>query len=156
MSILQVGDHVPDVTLSFHDGSRASLRELYQQQNLVLFFYPKDGSPICTKQACAFRDAYEEFNQAAATVIGISSDSLERHQNFADGHRLPFLLAADSNEQLRQAFGIPRSLGLLPGRVTFVVDQQGVIRLVFNSQFSADRHVKQALKILKDANNPPS
>jgi peroxiredoxin Q/BCP len=121
------------------------LADLYCDHVVVLFFYPKDGTAICTKEACAFRDSYEEFTDAGATVVGVSSDSAESHQQFADQHRLPFLLAADSDGALRKAFGVPKTLGLLPGRVTYVIDRQGFIRAVFSAQLAAQRHVQAAL-----------
>jgi thioredoxin-dependent peroxiredoxin len=138
----------PDFTRDAHDGRHVRLADL-RGQIVVLYFYPKDGTPVCTKEACAFRDAYEDFVRAGAVVIGVSSDSLDRHQAFADGHRLPFLLLADEDGSLRKAFGVPKSLGLLPGRVTYVIDQAGIVRHVFSSQFSADRHVTEALEITR-------
>ena len=81
----------------------------------MLFFYPKDGTAVCTKEACSFRDAYEDFVQAGAVVIGVSSDSAESHQAFASGHRLPFVLLADADGSLRKAFGVPKTLGIMPG-----------------------------------------
>jgi thioredoxin-dependent peroxiredoxin len=82
-------------------------------------------------------------------VIGVSSDSSASHQAFASGHRLPFLLLTDSDGSLRKAFGVPKTLGLLPGRVTYVIDRQGIVRHVFNSQFQSERHVSEALKIVR-------
>jgi peroxiredoxin Q/BCP len=116
---------------------------------VVLYFYPKDGTPVCTKEACAFRDAYEDFVRAGAVVIGVSSDSLDRHATFAAGHHLPFLLLADEDGSLRKAFGVTKTLGLLPERVTYVIDQEGIVRHEFSSQFSADRHVTEALEIVR-------
>jgi thioredoxin-dependent peroxiredoxin len=139
------GDPAPNVTLHFHTGESIPLADLYRDRVVVLFFYPKDGTAICTKEACAFRDSYEQFTDAGATVIGVSSDSAESHQQFADQHRLPFLLATDPDGALRKAFGVPKTLGLLPGRVTYVIDHEGVIRAVFSAQFAAERHVRAAL-----------
>jgi len=112
---------------------------------LVLFFYPKDDTPICTKEACAFRDSYETFSAAGAEVIGISSDSAASHRAFAARHKLPFLLASDADGSLRKAFGVPKTLGLFPGRVTYVVDRDGIIRLVFSAQLASQDHVTKAL-----------
>jgi thioredoxin-dependent peroxiredoxin len=139
-------DHpAPNVTLRLHTGESLPLADLYRDRVVVLFFYPKDGTAICTKEACAFRDSYEQFTTAGATVVGVSSDSAESHQQFAHQHRLPFLLAADPDGALRKAFGVPRTLGLLPGRVTYVIDRQGIIRAIFSAQFAAHRHVQAAL-----------
>jgi len=112
---------------------------------LVLFFYPKDDTPICTKEACAFRDSYETFSAAGAEVIGISSDNAASHRAFAARHKLPFLLASDADGSLRKAFGVPKTLGLFPGRVTYVVDRDGIIRLVFSAQLASQDHVTKAL-----------
>jgi peroxiredoxin Q/BCP len=143
------GDSAPIPTLRHHNGEYAALADLWRERVVVLFFYPKDNTSICTKEACAFRDAYEEFVAAGATVVGVSSDSAESHQGFAEKHRLPYLLATDEDGALRRAFGVPRTLGLLPGRVTYVIDRQGVIRSAFSAQLAADRHVRSALEAIR-------
>jgi peroxiredoxin Q/BCP len=148
MSAVQ-GGRVPEVRLSLHNGESVALADLWRSHPVVLFFYPKDGTAICTKEACAFRDAYEDFVDAGATVVGVSSDSADRHQTFADQHRLPYLLAADKGGALRRAFGVPKTLGFLPGRVTYVIDRQGVVRHMFSAQLAADRHVQEALDALR-------
>ena len=148
MKPIQTGDRAPTFTAQAHNGQQVSLADFQGKSVVVLYFYPKDDSPVCTKEACAFRDAYEDFVRAGAVVIGVSSDSLDRHQAFASGNRLPFLLLADEDGSLRKAFGVPKTLGLLPGRVTYVIDREGVVRHVFSSQFSADRHVAEALAIV--------
>ena len=119
---------------------------------VVVFFYPKDGTPVCTKEACAFRDAYEDFVEAGAVVIGVSGDSATRHQAFASNHRLPFVLVSDKDGKARRAFGVPKSMGLLPGRVTYVIDREGIVRHLFISQFAADRHVQEALDAIRELN----
>ena len=149
MSRVQVGDPAPDLTLSTHTGEQVSLADYRDKQAVVIFFYPKDGTPVCTKEACSFRDAYQDFVEAGAVVIGVSGDGSARHQAFASDHRLPFLLASDKDGQVRRAFGVPRSLGVLPGRVTYVIDKEGVVRHVFSSQFAADRHVDEALQVVR-------
>jgi len=113
----------------------------------VLFFYPKDDTPECTKEACAFRDGYEEFSKLDAEVVGISSDSVESHRSFAKKHGLPFTLLSDEGGKVRKLYGVPNTLGLFPGRVTYVIDEQGVIRHVFSSQLGTKRHLEEALKI---------
>jgi peroxiredoxin Q/BCP len=123
--------------------------DLWVDHPVVLFFYPKDNSAVCTREACAFRDAYEDFVAAGATVVGVSSDTAESHQQFAAQHRLPFLLATDADGSLRRAFGVSKTLGIIPGRVTFVIDRQGVVRHVFSGQFVADRHVREALAAVR-------
>ena len=148
MKPIQIGERAPAFTAQAHDGQQDSLADFEGKSVVVLYFYPKDDTPVCTKEACAFRDAYEEFVRAGAVVIGVSSDSADRHQAFASGHQLPFLLLPDEDGSLRKAFGVPKSLGIFPGRVTYVIDREGVVRHVFNSQFSADRHVAEALQIV--------
>ena len=152
MSRVEVGDAAPDLTLSTQSGEPIRLADYQGKKFVVLFFYPKDGTPVCTKEACAFRDAYEEFVEAGAVVIGISGDSAAQHQTFASNHRLPFVLASDGDGNARRTFGVPKSMGLFPGRVTYVIDREGIVRHVFSSQFNADRHVREALETLRELN----
>ena len=116
MKKVQVGDQTPDFTWTAPTGGQVRLSDLTNQKKVVvLFFYPKDGSAICTKEACAFRDAYGQFAEAGAVVIGVSGDSAERHSAFAARHNLPFYLVSDADGSIRKAFGVPKTLGLLPG-----------------------------------------
>ncbi|MFW6171213.1 MAG: peroxiredoxin [Planctomycetota bacterium] len=149
MSPIEVGSSAPDLTLSTHTGEQISLSDYRGEKTVVVFFYPKDGMPVCTKEACYFRDAYEDFVDAGAVVIGISSDSAERHQRFAASHNLPFILASDPDGAARRAFGVPKSMGVFPGRVTYVIDQEGVVRHMFSSQMGASRHVEEALEAIR-------
>jgi thioredoxin-dependent peroxiredoxin len=149
MAIVRLGDPVPEVMLMLQTGENVSLADLWRSHPVVLFFYPKDNTAICTKEACVFRDAYEDFVAAGATVVGVSGDSTESHQQFAERHRLPFLLATDADGAVRRAFGVPKTLGLIPGRVTYVIDRAGVVRHVFSGQFTADRHVREALDAVR-------
>jgi peroxiredoxin Q/BCP len=149
MASINVSDRVPDAALRLHNGRLVALADLYRTRPVVLFFYPKNFTSICTKEACAFRDAYQDFVDARATVVGVSSDSADSHQRFADQHRLPYLLAADEDGGLRRAFGVPKTLGFLPGRVTYVIDTSGVVRHVFSAQLAAGRHVREALQALR-------
>jgi thioredoxin-dependent peroxiredoxin len=149
MAVIHVGDKAPPFTAQTHAGGTAALADLLGNQVVVLFFYPRDGTPVCTAEACAFRDAYESFTSAGATVIGISGDSLDRHRDFAQQQKLPFLLISDADGALRKAFGVPKTLGVFPGRVTYVIDRQGVVRHIFNSQFSAGQHVSVALNVVQ-------
>ena len=149
MPSLNVGDRVPDITLQAHDGSTERLGDLIGKRPVVVFFYPKDDTPICTKEACAFRDSYETFSAAGAEVIGISSDSAASHRAFAARHKLPFLLASDADGSLRKAFGVPKTFGLFPGRVTYVIDRDGIVRLVFSAQLASQDHVTKALAAVR-------
>jgi peroxiredoxin Q/BCP len=145
---VKVGERAPGFTLPDANGAEVTLAGL-RGKPVVLYFYPKDDTPGCTKEACSFRDAYEDFRDAGAEVIGVSSDSSESHKKFAARYKLPFTLLADHGGQLRKRYGIPATLGLLPGRVTFVIDAGGVVRHVYNSQLDATRHVREALDVLR-------
>ena len=149
MVSIQVGDCGPDFTAQSQTGQPVSLADYRGTSAVVLFFYPKDGTAICTKEACSFRDAYEDFVQAGAVVIGVSSDSEESHRAFASGHRQPFVLLSDGEGSLRKAFGVHKTLGIMPGRVTYVIDKEGIVRHMFSSQFAADRHVSEALAVVR-------
>jgi thioredoxin-dependent peroxiredoxin len=146
--MLTRGDHIPDVPLVNADGSTVLLGSLIDRP-LVLFFYPKDNTPGCAAEVCAFRDDYEAFVEAGADVIGVSSDDNQSHANFRERHRLPYRLMSDPGGAARKAFGIPKTLGILPGRATFVINRQGTILYAFNSQFAPERHVKNALEALR-------
>ena len=152
MSRIDIGDAAPDLTLTTQSGEQITLADYRGKKAVVVFFYPKDGAPVCTKEACAFRDAYEDFADAGAVVIGVSGDSAARHQAFASNHRLPFVLVSDKDGKARRAFGVPKSMGLLPGRVTYVIDREGIVQHVFISQFAADRHVREALEAIGKLN----
>ena len=145
---LRVGDPAPDFTLPSADGEAVSLSGLRGRAEVVLYFYPKDNTPGCSAEACAFRDSFEAFRDAGAEVIGISADSEESHRQFADRLRLPFLLLSDRDGQVRARYGVPKTLGLLPGRVTYVIDRDGIVRHIFSSQFRPARHIAEALGIL--------
>lgn len=116
----------------------------------MLYFYPKDETICCVQQACRFRDQYEEFLEAGAQVIGVSSDTVESHAAFARKYQLPFLLLSDVDGALRESFGVPKTLGFFQGRVTYVIDYQGIVQLVFSSQLFVGRHPSKALKIVRD------
>ena len=153
-SDVRVGDQAPDFVLPDRTGKMVRLSDFRGRKAVVLYFYPKDDTPGCTKESCAFRDSYEEFSDAGAEVIGVSSDSAESHGKFAAKHRLPFTLLSDQGGQVRARYGVPATLGLLPGRVTFVIDRDGVVRHVFNSQFQATQHVTEALEALRRLERP--
>jgi thioredoxin-dependent peroxiredoxin len=146
---VSVGSKVPDFTLPSQWGEMVNLRDFVGSKPVVLFFYPKDDTPGCTKQACAFRDDYEKFGKLDAEVIGISSDSVESHKRFASKHDLPFTLLSDEKGKVRRLYGVPSTFGLFPGRVTYVIDEEGVVRHVFSSQLGVERHVEEALKALE-------
>lgn len=142
-----VGDAAPDFERPDHQGRPVRLSSL-RPRPVVLFFYPKNHTPACTAEACAFRDAYEVFAEAGAEVIGISTGSVEGHAGFARRHGLPFRLVADDGS-IRRAFGVPRTLGLFPGRVTYVIDGAGTVRHVFNGQLNVSGHIASALEVVR-------
>ena len=148
-SELKVGDPAPDFTLPDRNGRQIRLNDYRGKKPVVLYFYPKDDTPGCTKEACTFRDQYEDFKDAGAEVIGVSSDSGESHARFADKYRLPFVLLSDRDGSVRRQYGVKATLGILPGRVTFVIDEDGVVRHVFNSQLQATQHVAEARTALR-------
>lgn len=143
-----VGALAPDFTLTDADGKPFRLADLRGRKAVVLYFYPKDETPGCTAEACAFRDSYEVFSEAGAEVVGVSADSPEEHRAFATHHRLPFVLLSDPDNLARRLYGVRRSMGILPGRVTYVIDREGIVRHVFDSQFQATRHVVEAMQML--------
>lgn len=146
---VKIGDRAPDFTLSCQSGDKVSLKDFLGQKAVVVYFYPKDDTPGCTAESCAFRDSYEVFKEAGAEVIGISADTTESHKSFASKYKLPFILLSDTNNQVRKLFGVPSTLFVLPGRVTYVIDNEGIIRHIFDSQLDFKAHVNEALKTLK-------
>jgi thioredoxin-dependent peroxiredoxin len=146
---VSVGSKAPDFTLPSQSGETVSLEDFIGKKPVVLFFYPKDDTPGCTKQACAFKDDYEEFGKLDAEIIGISSDSVESHKSFASKHDLPFTLLSDEGGKVRRLYGVPSTFGLFPGRVTYVIDEEGVVRHVFFSQLGVEKHVQEALNALQ-------
>lgn len=148
--MLQKGDRAPDIELQDQDGVSVRLSELWKESVLVLFFYPKDRTFGCTKEACAFRDSYEDFRDDGAEVVGVSSDGAGSHQRFRKAHSLPFRLLSDEHEEARKAFGLGKSLGIMPARVTFVIDQEGKVCSTLNSQFQFRKHFRIALRTVRE------
>lgn len=150
MKKTEVGNPVPLFKLFDQDGNLFSIDSVIGKKNLVIYFYPMDDSPGCTKEACYFRDELGVFREADALIIGISGQSVDSHKKFAEKYQLSFTLLSDEGDKVRKLFGVPVNvLGMLPGRVTYVVDKSGTVVYVFNSQTQAKRHVDEAIKILK-------
>ncbi|HEX3346179.1 MAG TPA: peroxiredoxin [Polyangiaceae bacterium] len=148
---LHVGDPAPDFTLPSSSGGKpVTLSQLHAEKAVVLFFYPKDDTPGCTVEACTFRDSYEAFVDAGAEVVGVSSDSVDSHDRFAEKHKLPMTLLSDPGGKVRALFGVKSTLGLMPGRATFVIDRKGIVRHVFVSQLRAAAHVGEALSVVRE------
>lgn len=147
---LSVGDLLPEFTAFSADDSVFSSKSVLGKKNIILYFYPKDNTRVCTAQACSFRDHFEEFMNLDATVIGISSDSAASHRGFISKYRLPFTLLCDPDRKLRRLFGVENDLlGLIPGRTTYIIDREGVVRFIYDSM-SGITHVMKALEFLKN------
>jgi peroxiredoxin Q/BCP len=147
--MIETGSKAPDFTLASETGERVRLADLLGRGPVVVFFYPKDGTPGCTVEAGAFAKNYEAFRALGAEVVGISSDNGESHQKFKEQCGLPYPLLSDDGGKVRASYGVPKTLGLIEGRTTFVIDATGNVRHVFNSQFQAARHPGEALEGLK-------
>jgi thioredoxin-dependent peroxiredoxin len=147
---VKVGDKAPDFTLSSQMGDNVTLSEFFGKKNVVLYFYPKDETPGCTKEACTFRDNYEELTKLGAEVLGVSGQSVESHKSFATHYGLQFILLSDENNKVRELYGVPSTMGFLPGRVTYIIDKKGIVRHIFNSQTQAPRHVEEAKRTLME------
>ena len=147
---VKVGDKAPDFTLPSQIGDNVTLSEFIGKRNVVLYFYPKDETPGCTKEACTFRDNYEELTKLGAEVLGVSGQSVDSHKSFATHYGLPFILLSDEDNKVRELYGVPSTMGFLPGRVTYIIDKKGLVRHIFNSQTQAPRHVEEAKKTLME------
>ncbi len=146
--MLKLDAPAPDFSLQDQDGSPVSLHQ-FRGKTVVLFFYPKAHTMGCTIEACAFRDAHNFFVQSGAVVLGVSGDAPEENRRFAATHHLPFPLLSDPGDRLRKRYQVARTLGLMPGRATFLIDREGVLRHRFVSQFNPKAHPREALKALE-------
>lgn len=147
--MLDVGQTAPDLLLPDQHGRERRLSDLWAKGPVVLYFYPKDETAGCTAEACAFRDAYQSFSDAGAEVVGVSKDGVAEHASFASHHRLPFVLLSDAKGVARQRYEVKRTLGIIEGRVTYVIDRQGIIRHAFDSQLRPTAHIGEALDVVK-------
>jgi thioredoxin-dependent peroxiredoxin len=143
------GSLAPNFTLPSQSGKVVSLRNFRGKKPVILYFYPKDDTPGCTKEACAFRERHEDFRELHAEVIGISSNSVESHRSFAAEHELPFTLLSDEGGKVRKLYGASSTFGLIPGRVTYILDEEGVVRHIFSSQLGVEKHIEEALEALR-------
>lgn len=148
---MKVGDAFPKIKLTNQYGKLIDFENIIGNMRMVFFFYPKDFTPGCTKEACGFRDNYDAFEKLNCKVFGVSSDSEKRHLLFAKKFNLNFDLITDNGNQLATLFEVKRNLfGLIPGRVTFIFDERGVCKGSFNSMRDAEGHIKYALNCLKE------
>ncbi|WP_269623198.1 peroxiredoxin [Prochlorococcus marinus] len=149
---LKIGDEIPDFSLLDQSGQCRSKKD-FKGKPLILFFYPKDDTPGCTVEACGFRDKYDLFKILGARVCGISNGNEESHLKFALKNKLQYPLLCDKDNILRKLFGVPKFLGLLDGRVTYVIDSKGIIRHIFEDLINGPAHIKEAISVLKDFQN---
>jgi len=148
MNQIRVGDKIPDFSLPDQDGNIFRASDYLGKKQLVIFFYPQDGSLSCTREACYFRDLMDVFEESGAEIIGISGQSVESHKNFAEVNNLKYKLLSDTKNEVRKLFGVPSLiLGLIPGRVTYVTDRKGKVVFIFSSHTEIQRHADEALKI---------
>jgi peroxiredoxin Q/BCP len=148
MGLLQKGRKPSDISLPLHTGETVALEAFRKGRPMVVFFYPKSGTPVCTKEACGFRDAHSDLEQLGAAVLGVSDESIEKHRSFAEKHSLPYPIASDRSGEIRKAFGVTKKFGILPDRVTFVLDGEGKVRHICRSQLDAGKHIEEAKSIL--------
>lgn len=153
MARLMVGDPAPGFTMENQEGKTVSLSDYLDKKTVVLYFYPKDETPGCVKEACGFRDQYEDFMEAGAEVLGVSADSVNSHKLFALSRRIPFQLLSDDKNKVRKEYGVANDmLGLIPGRETFVIDKYGKIQFRFASQSKISQHINEALTVVRKLN----
>lgn len=149
---LKIGDKIPFFTSISDSGNEFDIKDVIGKKNVVIYFYPKNFTPGCTKEACSFRDAFEDFVGFDTEIIGVSSDSVASHQEFKKAHRLPFTLLADEKSIVQKLFGVKKRFFILTGRETFVVNKKGEIVYHFNSMFDAEKHIELAIQKLKELN----
>ena len=149
------GSALPLFQLPDQDGKLVDIRD-FKEEVLIIFFYPKDFTPGCTKEVCNFRDNYEEINKAGAVIFGVSVDSPGSHKNFKEKYHLPFDLLSDAGNKVRKQFGVEGTFfNLFPGRATFIF-VNGILMKAFNMQFQAERHVEETLKALNEIRDSES
>lgn len=146
--MLQVGTKAPAFEGRDQRGNTVKSADLLAKGPVILYFYPKDFTPGCTKEACMFRDAFEDLEGLGASVVGVSMDSEASHQKFAQEHRLPFSLLSDPDRALAKKYDIVRPLGLGANRVTFVIAKDGTIRGAFHHELSMSKHVAESRALL--------
>ena len=146
---ISIGDTCPSFSLQNQDGQTINIQDYFGNKNVVIYFYPKDNTAGCTKEACSFRDAMQDLNNLDCEVVGISADSVASHKAFANQFRLTFNLLSDVGNSVRKSFKVPANLfGLIPGRVTYIVNKEGKVIHIINSQMNPDKHIKETIEII--------
>jgi len=151
-TMLRPGTPAPDFEATGHDGRRIRLSEFRGQKNVVLFFYPRDFTPVCTREVCAFRDAREELGGFDAEILGVSTDGEGEHARFAQTHGLTFPLLADESGAIGKRYDVLsglRSFLNRAARVTYVIDKEGIIRGAIHSELSVGKHLDQVRRVLE-------
>jgi len=147
---LAIGSVAPDFTLPSHKGEDIRLSGFREKKNVVLYFYPKDETKYCIAESIMFRDKHRDFSAKETEILGISSDNESSHRQFSSHYNLSFNLLSDAGGKVRKLYGVPATFGVIPGRVTFVIDKKGVIRNFFSSQFNPHFHVEESLKAVSE------
>lgn len=147
--MLRPGTPAPDFTARLDDGTSFRLSDERGKRRVVLYFYPKDFTPGCTTQACSFRDNYEAIREQNAIIIGVSSDDPATHATFRERHALPFPLIADTDGRLRELYDVRGWLPFLPPRVTYVIDERGIICAALRHDLRVRAHVPEVLHALE-------
>ena len=146
---VKVGDEAPNFTLPSQKGESVTLSQFFRKKNIVLYFYPKNETRGCTREACKFRDKCEVFKDLGAEVIGVNSDDIESHKSFAIRHNLPFILLSDKDKKVRSLYGVSSTFGFIPGRVTYIIDKAEIVRHIYPSQFQPHEHIQESIDVLK-------
>ena len=150
MPKLKVGDEAPDFEAKLSTGDTFRLSDYHGKRRVILYFYPRDFTPGCTREACSFRDYTPAIQKLEAEIIGVSLDSEQSHQKFIEAHRLNFPLISDKAKKVSRAYGVLRLGGyLFDRRITFVIDKQGLISHIIHSETNIDRHLEGAIAALK-------
>lgn len=148
---IKIGDKCPDFVLENQDGKKVNIQDLIGDKIIVLYFYPKDNTWGCTKQACSFRDNYDEFLALDCLVLGISSDSVLSHKTFSEQFHLNFPILSDIDDSVRKKFGVPTSFfGMIKGRVTYIIDKNGIVKGIYNSQLNSTSHISKAIGMINN------
>ena len=148
---VKIGSIFPDFCLHDNKGNLFNLKSDFKNKYLLIYFYPKNNTPGCTKQACYFRDFNLDFKKYNCDIIGISSDNTKSHQRFKEQYFLPFKLLSDKNSNLRRKLNLPKDFfGLTPSRITFIINSKFEILFIFRSSLNMKSHISSGLKFLKE------